>query len=780
MSQLDSNPDPALKPSSPQSDLGTASLPSLSLSSPSSLQSALSQETQTEPVRERRELPIDKRKDDICQTIEHNRVTIIVAEPGAGKSTRVPQWLAQQDKKVVVTEPRIIAAKSLAKFVAEEMGETLGERVGYRTALYHEDSPNTQLLYCTDGLEVVRQLMDHDKDKDVLVIDEIHEWNLNMEVLLAWVKHRMKDNPQQKIVIMSATVEAQKIADFLGGAAIIEVEGRTFPVQEQKPGRSLEDDIARFVKKGKNVLAFQPGKKEIERTIEILQRMDIKAELIPLHGDLTLEAQDLAFKKYDKPKVVVATNIAQTSITIEDINAVVDSGLERQIRVVDGVEGLYLSPISLADMIQRLGRAGRTQDGEGVDGCPVPRKERPAYGVPEMERVRVDQAILRLLDIGIDIEQIEFLHQPAKETIAAGKKTLRMLGCIAGDEKHPHITELGRQIAQLSCSSPICGRMILEARARGVLDPVITAAAIIESNGIVDPSQDMWLALCGNEQESDLLAQVEIFNQVVEQLEDPEFDQTALLEFCADFGLRPSAIVRAIEQRKMIIKNLKMEDQEIPSSGDREQILKSFAAGFAEHIYQSDQNFGGDFRDGADVRSLSTHSVIRPDYLSTKEAAWVAAVPFDLQVGDVDDPLILNLLNYTTCVNSEWLPEIAPQLTKIKRGEEPTYSLKNDQVYSTDQVFFKGTLLKKDFHPDPTHPKAAEAFASWLAETMLGRELPKRGNKVPGLQEAFEANQDFFVGRRISKEALTALYVKQLDGASSFAELNDPSLLRLE
>ena len=193
----------------------------------------------------------------------------------------------------------------------------------------------------------------------------------------------------------------------------------------------LVDDVATLVAEGRNVLVFQPGKQEIEDACSALKQMQVSAEILPLHGQLTPEEQSRCFKHYGRPKVVVSTNVAQTSVTIDDIDAVVDSGMERRIELVDGVEGLYLKPVSLADATQRKGRAGRTKPGIYIDHCGA--SSRPDFQVAEIMRKRLDQTVLRLAIAGFDMEAMEFFHQPAKSDIHDARRTLVGLGCMTAD-----------------------------------------------------------------------------------------------------------------------------------------------------------------------------------------------------------------------------------------------------------------------------------------------------------------------------------------------------------
>lgn len=727
--------------------------------------------------------PIDDYIDQIAQTIEQNQFTIVCAETGAGKSLGVPQMLANLGKHVVVTEPRIIAAKSLAARASDEMGENLGERVGYRTALYHKDSPDTQLLYCTDGLEMVRRLAGRERQCDVLVIDEIHEWNTNMEVLLAWVKSQAKENPQMRVVIMSATIDSDGLKDYLGaGTATVEVPGRTFKVTQVDPGRSIEDDVKKLVDSGRNVLVFQPGKREIEETIEALRKMRVNAEILPCHGDMPLEEQDRVFKRYARPKVVVATNVAQTSITISDIDAVVDSGTERRIETENEIEGLYIGPVSQADSAQRRGRAGRTKPGIYIDHCETPWAKRPDFPVPEMRRVRPDQAILRLLEAGVDIEEFQLFHSPSAQAIAEAKKTLRALGCVDKDDQ---ITPLGREIARLPTSVE-GGRMIVEAKRRGVLDEVVTAVAIREAGTLVDFENDNWRNLCYGEDDADLLALAKVLEAMEQELAKANDSGTSTKEIFEYYGVKEKVFHRAVEARSLIRQHLGFETEERPPSNHNHiDIVKSLAAGLVEHVYQQTDAERGLYRNGAEPRKLSRSSVVHG-------SDWLVGKPFDVESKKDDSSKIHHLITYATRIKPAWIAELAPHLMTVQEGENPRYSQKNDQVIFARKSYCGRRELDTEYYADPSNPKAPQVFAEWLADTLLDKRAPKKVQKLTELKEVWEHNCKYTEdARRANRKAkaevmpeydrakLAQYYIEKLAGKSSLAEIEDLSILRL-
>ena len=382
-------------------------------------------------------LPVVPHLSKIVQLIKDNTVTILRAETGAGKSTQVPKALLEAGCKVVVTQPRRIAAISLAERVSQELGEELGDRVGFRTGKERQDSNKTRLHFCTDGLTLMHEMIRGAGPRDVLILDEVHERNLNMEVLLSLCAEKLARGDKFKLVVMSATIDETELARFLKigdqEPAIYNIPGRLYPIEEREPGKNICTDVEKLVADGRNTLVFLPGKREIAELQYQLESGGINAEILPLHGELTSREQSKCFQSYKRAKVILATNIAQTSITIPDIDAVIDSGLERRLEVHNGVEGLFVRPISLDDREQRKGRAGRTKEGIYIDHCDAYIEDRPQSQVPEIYRARLDKTILRLATIGLDMTGMSFLNQPDRTMIAHAKDSLFALGCMDKD-----------------------------------------------------------------------------------------------------------------------------------------------------------------------------------------------------------------------------------------------------------------------------------------------------------------------------------------------------------
>ena len=638
-------------------------------------------------------LPIEKFRSDIVTAVENNPVVIITAETGGGKSTQVPQFLLEAGHDLVITQPRRLAARSVAERVAEEIGEELGQTVGFRTAVDRQDSSTTRCLFCTDGLALVRELVG--QNKGILVLDEVHEWNENMEVLVAWVKKAIAEGSDMKVVLMSATLESEKLSEFFNGAPIISVPGRTFPVTVQEPGMRLIDDVKALVEQGRNVLVFQPGKQEIQDLCYALEQAEVNAEVLPLHGQLSPADQKLCFAHYGRPKVVVSTNVAQTSVTIDDIDAVVDSGMERRIELVNGVEGLYLKPISLADSAQRKGRAGRVKPGVYIDHCQY--DDRPDFPVAEIMRKRLDQTVLRLAIAGFDMEQLEFFHQPNLSDIHDARQTLVGLGCMTADAA---VTPIGKLVNRLPVSVQYA-RMLVEADRLGVIDDVLTVAAVMEVSGITvpppsrnQPDRPDWRAMVPTERESDVMGQLSVWQQAHDMSKSEMYEK----------GVSQRDYSRAKEIRRSLQSAVK-KHFDLGSTGRREDILKAVCAGMVDHLFSGQY---GSYQNGDGMsRELGTASCVR-------DARWLVGKPFDLQIKTRRGPLVLNLIELASKVDPTWLVEIAPQLVETKTGLRPQYDADQDVVTSTTETYFNGQLVEEIGVADGEHPEAATVFAGWF------------------------------------------------------------------
>ena len=617
------------------------------------------------------QLPVRAYRDEILRLVDANQVTILTAETGAGKSTQVPQYLAEHGyQKVIVTQPRILAARNLATRVREEYGwrtqQDAHALVGYRTAHERDDDPQNVILYCTDGLQLVRELTGSGtRSRQVLILDEIHEWNENMEVLLAWAKKRCQEDSEFRIVLMSATIETAPLAAYFAAPSALEIPGRSYGVTMSK-GQDLFEEIGKLLESPEphNVLVFLPGKGEIEQTMEVFEKQakQAKVPLLPLHSQLELDEQQKVFAAYPRGKIILATNVAQTSITISDIDVVVDSGLERRTEIRNGVEGLFIAEISRADCLQRAGRAGRTKPGHYTlaqyDVMPCTEiMKRPEYGVPAIMRTHIDRLVLRLANIGIDIEDLEFYHEPSKGAIARAKRTLVSLGALS---QAGVVTEIGRRMEKFPVESSYA-RMLVEAedKSETVRSRLATIIAIQEVGGIVKGSTRYtgWRAYT-KQTRSDLLAHYDVYRAL------PTIEETAY----EDLGIIAKHADKAREVNERLNHELGLQDSELDAiePSDEDTLLRCIAAGQLDQLWVIEEHHVALHLMSGQQRELSGSSVVTQHGL-------VAGTPFDLEVATPKGMEVLHLVNDVTAIDPAWLPLLAPDTFTVHGGGQPYF-----------------------------------------------------------------------------------------------------------
>ena len=685
------------------------------------------------------ELPVLDFKDRIINAINTHQVTIVTAETGAGKSTQIPQYLAEYGyTKVIVTQPRILAARNLSNRVREEW--TLRNKVdsdsiiGYRTAHERDDGPDTKILYCTDGLQLVREITGSGTgDRQVLVLDEVHEWNENMEVLIAWAKKRCQEEPGFKVVIMSATIETDTLAAYFATDAVVNVPGRGFEVTKRRGTDVISEIINQLTTARSNMLVFLPGKAEIQDTSDALQAKADAAgvPIIPLHSQLEATAQQQAFTNYPNGKIILATNIAQTSVTIDDIDVVIDSGLERRSEVRNGVEGLFIAQISQADCLQRAGRAGRTKPGEYIlapyDTLPcLEFDERPEYPTPEILRKHIDRLTLRLANVGIDIEMLDFYHDPSNKAIQQAKRTLVALGAMT---KTGDVTKIGRQMEQFPVESSY-GRMLVEAQQFSVEVQTKLAAVIgiQEVGGIVKggPRHTGWHKYT-RQTKSDLLAQYDVYLSLPQILPD-EYE---------DIGIIGKNVHKATEVMERLEHDLGLNQELLTplTTDEQDQLMRCIVAGQIDQLWMVDEYGKAVHITTKKQREISSSSVVRNPKL-------IAGTPFDLQVPTRSGGLeTLSLVQGLTAVQTDWLIDLAPEVFASRRGKT-FYDPRTGMLATRQLVRFGGQVLEGNSSPiteQTTENKRlfGEAFAAWAYEQLekerrtLGRYHTKRVPTIP-------------------------------------------------
>jgi ATP-dependent helicase HrpB len=438
----------------------------------------------------REPLPIDEAVPRIVASLRESPAVVVEAPPGAGKTTRVPPALLDLgDGEVVVLEPRRLAARTAARRVADERGERVGESVGFQVRFQDVTGPRTRLKYVTEGILTRRLLRDPLlQGVSAVVLDEFHERHLQADVALALLVELMRGPRRDlRIVVMSATLDSAPIAEYLG-CPIVRSEGRRFEVAiehaEGPDRRPLAERISAAVRKlttsdaRGDVLVFLPGAAEIRNAREALQEMAShrRLVLVPLHGDLPPDEQDRALIPDPRRKVILSTNVAETSVTVPAVTAVVDSGLARipAHSPWSGLPSLEVAKISRASAAQRAGRAGRTAPGRALRlYTRADHDARPEHLAPEVRRLDLAEAVLELRVAGHEPMRLPWLDPPGPAALEAADALLRRLGAI---DPSGSATDLGRRCAQFPLH-PRLSRLVLEAAARGAAREGATAAA---------------------------------------------------------------------------------------------------------------------------------------------------------------------------------------------------------------------------------------------------------------------------------------------------------------
>jgi ATP-dependent helicase HrpA len=447
------------------------------------------------------ELPVSARRDDLLAAIAHHQVVIVAGETGSGKTTQLPKICLELGRTSIAhTQPRRIAARTVATRIAEELGVELGAAVGYAVRFEDRSHSETLVRLLTDGLLLAEIQQDRLLRRyDTIIVDEAHERSLNVDFLLGYLRWLLPRRPDLKLVITSATIDPARFSAHFGGAPVVEVSGRTFPVEvryepvadETDPVDAIGDAAAQLLRDAPgDVLVFLSGEREIRDTAEALGgRLGSDVEILPLYARLSPAEQQRVFKAHSSRRVVLATNVAETSLTVPGIGAVVDPGTARISRYSARlkVQRLPIEPVSQASANQRMGRCGRTSDGICIRlYSEEDFAARPAFTDPEILRTSLAAVILQMeaLRLG-EVEDFGFLDPPDRRQVRDGKLLLHELGALDLEAKDPRkrLTKLGRRLAQLPVD-PRMGRMVLEAGTLGCADEVIVIAAALS---IQDP-----------------------------------------------------------------------------------------------------------------------------------------------------------------------------------------------------------------------------------------------------------------------------------------------------
>ncbi|HMA96321.1 MAG TPA: ATP-dependent RNA helicase HrpA, partial [Polyangiaceae bacterium] len=449
--------------------------------------------TRRSPIRFPPELPISARVPDLVSALERSQVVIVVGATGSGKTTQLPKVALEMGRggkrQIGVTQPRRIAATSVAARVARELECELGNEVGYQIRFEDRSGPNTWVKFMTDGVLLAEIQSDRLLHRyDTLIIDEAHERSLNIDFLLGWLKLILPKRRDLKVIVSSATIATEHFSEFFDNAPVVQVEGRTYPVEVlyEPPALELElsdavaDAVANITSLDPHgdVLVFLPGEREIREAEQALLSKNLRhTEVLPLYARLSGADQAKVFAPCQKRRLILATNVAETSLTIPGIVYVVDTGVARLSRYdpKTGTTRLQIEGISQASADQRKGRCGRVREGICVRLYDEESfKARPAYTDPEMKRTGLAGVILRMKSLGLgDVEHFPFLDPPHTRSISEGYRVLEELGALGEDRE---LTPLGRRLAQFPVD-PRVARMVLAGAEFDCLPEVLVVAS---------------------------------------------------------------------------------------------------------------------------------------------------------------------------------------------------------------------------------------------------------------------------------------------------------------
>jgi ATP-dependent helicase HrpB len=695
-------------------------------------------------------LPIDSSLDRIMEGLAH-RCVVVVAPPGSGKTTRVPVALLNsgllkpQHPTVVVLQPRRVAARASAARIAEEQGWSLGDQVGFQVRFERRFSSKTRLRFLTEGI-LTRQILADPFLETVgaVILDEFHERNLNSDLALALLQEvRREVRPDLILVVMSATLDADSVARFLDGCPIVRVEGRTHsisleyrPLNRPASAETLVPMIQGLLAEPRDrgdILVFLPGMAEIRRIWQRLEpAVDATGALVlALHGSLPAEDQDRVFRPSDRRKVILSTNIAETSLTIDGVTTVIDSGLARIVRfdADRGIDRWELCRISRAAADQRAGRAGRTGPGRAIRLWSE-REHRglPEFEQPEIHRVDLCATLLALHAWGIaDPGRFGWYDPPAMDRIAAAERLLRLLGGLAGDP--PRITSIGEQMLDLPIH-PRLARLLLAARQSGRVRDGAAIAALLSERDIklrqaATDSSKPQTRLSTASSPSDVLDRLDL-------LDEAEGRRFAM-------SLRSHGIDVAGARQVALLRDELLRRERGPSSGrdlvsDRsdDEILKWLLVAYPDRVVK---------QRGAERTGLMVGG--RGVWLAPESAVRDADLYLALEAReDRRAGSLVVQVSLASQIRLEWLEELFPQ--SLRRERLTRYDESRGRVVSANRLWYLDLLLREDVDSsldldqagpvlaEILKPQAAGFFhddskaASWLARLdLVRRAIPE-------------------------------------------------------
>jgi ATP-dependent helicase HrpB len=724
-------------------------------------------------------LPIDPILADVVGSLRARPTLVLEAPPGAGKTTRVPRALLDaglaEKGEIVVLEPRRLAARMAARRVADELGEKVGGTVGYQVRFEDVSSARTRIRFVTEGVLGRKILTAPDLDGvAIVVLDEFHERHLQGDVALALVERlRRTSRPDLRVVAMSATLATAPLAAYLD-APVLRSEGRRFDVAidhlAQPDDRPLASQVASAVRRlvveglDGDVLVFLPGAAEIRKATETCAAIAAEADLlvVPLHGDLTPEQQDAAVGRASRRKVILSTNVAESSITIDGVVAVVDAGLARVASYAawSGLPRLRVEKVSRASATQRTGRAGRTRPGRCLRlYTRADHDLRPEHDRPEIERLDLAQTELELA--AMNAHDVPWLEPPPEASLRAARELLGRLGAV---DASGGITPMGRAMLRFAVH-PRAARVVVEGERRGAASDACVVAAILGEGDIRASSRARFgdrRTQDAATEASDLVALLDLYREA----EDARFSGSALRAAGLDPGAT-NAVARAAKHLERATRRPRGEDA--PSSreelGRDEAVRMALLAGYPDRVARRVRAGGRALAlAGGGSAELEESSVVRV-------AEWMVALDVEDRPRGARGGILVRL---ASGIEPDWLIEVYPEA--IAEKTEVRWNAAAERVVAREEMTFGSLVLHASEGATPPEADAARVLAeaalaagpsAFAPAEALDRWLA-RARFAASVEPALKAPDEEAV-----RQALVAL----CEGKSSFEELRHAGLL---
>ena len=702
------------------------------------------------PIRFAEELPVSARRAEIAQAIAANQVVIVSGETGSGKTTQLPKiclTLGRGAQRLIGhTQPRRLAASSIARRIAQELDTPLGELVGFKVRFTDQTRPGAAIKLMTDGILLAESQGDPLLSAyDTLIIDEAHERSLNIDFLLGYLKQLLPRRPDLKVIITSATIDAERFARHFGTAEtpapVINVSGRLYPVEvrwrpftdeDDTDDRTLMDGLVEAVDECAlagpgDILVFLPGEREIREAAEALRKHHPPAtEILALYARLSAEDQERVFRPGGARRIVLATNVAETSLTVPGIRYVVDSGVARVKRYSyrNKVEQLQVEPISQAAANQRAGRCGRVAAGICVRlYAEDDFARRPRFTDPEILRSSLASVILRMKSLGLgDVRAFPFVEAPPARAIADGYDLLAELNAVDDDAE---LTAIGRELARLPLD-PRIGRMLLAARDNHALRELLVIAAALS---VQDPRERPLEAQQAADQahrrfadeKSDFVSFVKLWDHVHERFEHKKSNRKLTDDLKAQF-ISPRRVREWRDvhgQLATIVGELGWRVNTTPATF--EQVQLSLLTGLLGNI--GFKTLDADYREPPYVGARGIKFHVWPGSgLGKKAGRWVMAAEL-VETSRLFARTIAN-------IEPQWIERVGAHLLR-KSWSEPHWEKKAAQVVALERATLYGMTVYQQRRVEFGSRDPAAARTLFIRAALVDGELDADGRSAP-------------------------------------------------